>query len=81
MPKQRNHYRKAARAFPRDFPQRLARLQRETGLSGPGLARRLGVDPETVRRWMDGRTRPNAEHLAALSRLAEAHGLERLFTR
>ena len=81
MPKQRNHYRKVARAFPRDFPQRLARLLEASGLTGPELARRLGADPETVRRWQDGRTRPNAEHLAALSRLAEAQGLEHLFTR
>lgn len=80
MPRQRINHRRPVRVFPGDFPQRLARLQRESGLSVPELARRLGADPETVRRWKEGRARPNAEHLAALGRLAETLGLERLLT-
>ena len=65
--------------FPRDFPQRLERFQRESGLSWAELARRLGTDPETVRRWKKGRTRPNAEHLLGLWELADELALGRLF--
>ena len=64
--------------FPADFPQRLKRFQAESGLPWAEIARRVGADIESVRRWRDGRARPNAEHLAALYGLAEALGLGRL---
>ena len=65
--------------FPADFPQRLKRFKEESGLSWAEIARRVGADIETVRRWKEGRTRPNAEHLAALYGLAESLGLGHLF--
>ena len=64
--------------FPGDFPQRLKRFQAESGLPWTEIARRVGVDIETVRRWKEGRTRLNAQHLSALYSLAESLGLGRL---
>ncbi len=65
--------------FPEDFPERLRRFQRESGLSWAELSRRLGADPETVRRWRDKGVHPSTRHYAALLRLAEALGLGHLF--
>ena len=78
MPRKRIKYTRIIRGFPADFPQRLKRFQRESGLAWAEIARRVGADAETVRRWKEGRVRPNAEHLAALDGLAEALGLGRL---
>lgn len=36
------------------------------------IATRLGVDPDTVRRWIGGSNVPNHEKLTALRRFAEA---------
>ena len=65
----------------RTVPQNHPRLPRglPPGLSWAEIARRVGADIETVRRWRDGRARPNAEHLAALYSLAESLGLGHLF--
>ena len=79
MPRKRIRYRGIAGAFPADFPQRLRRFRRESGLPWAEVARRVGADIESVRRWREGRTRPNAEHLAALDGLAESLGMGRLF--
>ena len=78
MPRKRIHYGGIACVFPADFPRRLKRFQRESGLPWAEIARRVGADIESVRRWKEGRVRPNAEHLAALDSLAEALGLGRL---
>ena len=47
MPRQRTQYRRK----PHDFPQRLVWFKHASGLSWVEIARRLGVDPVTVRRW------------------------------
>ena len=60
MPRKRIRYRGIAGAFPADFPQRLRRFQRESGLPWAEIARRVGADIESVRPWREGRTRPNA---------------------
>ena len=41
-------------ALLRDFPERLNRLKRLSGLSWSGLSRVLGVDRKRCRRWADG---------------------------
>ena len=63
-----------------DFPQRLKRFKEESGLSWAEIARRLGADPKTVRRWQKDGVRPNAHYLLALRHLAEGYGLGHLFT-
>ena len=78
MPRKRIPYRRITRVFPRDFPDRLKRLQRESGLPWAEIARRVGADGESVRRWKEGMARPNAEHLAALYALADSLGLGHL---
>ena len=79
MPRQRIHHRRDVHQLPDDFPGRLERFQRESGLPWAELSRRLGADPETVRRWRDKGVQPSARHYAALLRLAEALGLDHLF--
>lgn len=78
MPRKRIRYRGVVRAFPADFPERLKRFQEASGLSWAEIARRVGADVESVRRWKEGQARPNAEHLAALYGLAESLGLGHL---
>ena len=78
MPRKRIRYPKIIQGFPADFPQRLKRFQAESGLSWAEIARRVGADIESVRRWKEGRSRPNAEHLAALYCLADSLGLGHL---
>ena len=63
-----------------DFPQRLKRFKEESGLSWAEIARRLGADPKTVRRWHKDGVRPNAHYLLALQDLAKGRGLGHLFT-
>ena len=63
-----------------DFPQRLERFKEESGLSWAEIARRLGADPKTVRRWHRDGVRPNAHYLLALQDLAKGRGLGHLFT-
>ena len=64
---------------PDDFPQRLAWFKHASGLSWVEIARRLGVDPVTVRRWWQRGVRPNYRHLKALHDLADSLGLGHLF--
>ena len=63
-----------------DFPQRLKRFKEESGLSWAEIARRLGADPKTVRRWHQNGVLPNAHYLLALQDLAAGYGLGHLFT-
>lgn len=51
MPRQRTDHRRRVYLAPDDFPERLTLLKEESGLSWSEVARRLGVDPLTVRRW------------------------------
>ena len=80
MPRQRTHHSRRTYVFPGDFGQRLVRFKEESGLSWAELNRRLGTDPETVRRWRDKGVRPTAEHLMALLALANSFGLGHIFT-
>ena len=52
MPRQRTLYITRTQAFPGDFPHRLKRFQRESGLSWSEISRRLGIYPLTIRRWL-----------------------------
>ena len=79
MPRQRNNYYAQPNNFPDDFPERLKRFQRESGLSWAELNRRLGVHPQTTRRWRKGLARPSTRHMMALLALADGLGLRRLF--
>ena len=49
--RQRTQYRRKPHAFPDDFPQRVVWFKHASGLSWVEIARRLGVDSVTVRRW------------------------------
>ena len=79
MPRQRNRYNRRTYDFPEDFPQRLRRFQKKSGLSWSEISRRLGTYRHTVWRWASGRTRPNYQHRKALVELAESMGLGSLF--
>ena len=80
MPRQRTQYRTKPHGFPDDFPQRLVWFKHASGLSWVEIARRLGVDPVTVRRWWQRGVRPNYRHLKALQDLADDLDLGHLFT-
>ncbi len=80
MPRQRTYYSRRNYDLPNDFPERLKRFQRESGLSWSDITRRLGTYRHTVWRWAEGRTRPNYQHRRALLELAEGMGLARHFT-
>ena len=70
MPRQHTRHRRAVLTFPDDFPERLEWLKETSGLSWSELARRLGTEPLTLRRWRAG-ARPNSQHLLALMGLSE----------
>ena len=57
-----------ASLLPEDFPQRLNRLKRASGLSWDGMAACLGVDPRQLQRWRQG-TAPCGDALYAIFRL------------
>ncbi len=80
MPRQRIDYNIQTYGFPDDFPDRLKRFQVESGLSWSEIARRIGTYRHTVRRWKEGLSRPNMEHMMALLDLAEDLGLRHIFT-
>ena len=80
MPTQRIHHSRETYGFPGDFPERLKRFQAESGLSWAEIARRLGADPLTIRRWRYKGVRPNLAHQVALLDLAEELGLGHIFT-
>ena len=79
MPRQRTHHSRITHVFLSDFPQRLKRFQRESGLSWAEIARRLGADRETVRRWRKKGVLPSTRHYAALLALADSFGLGHIF--
>ena len=79
MPRQRNHYPRAARALPEDFPLRLERFKEVSGLSWRELARRLRISPVTLWRWRK-RVKPHPRHLRALHDLADELGLLGILT-
>ena len=80
MPRQRNDYTRTIPQFLEDFPERLERFQRESGLSWAEIARRIGIYPHTLWRWRKKGMRPSAEHMMALLDLADELGLAHLFT-
>ena len=51
MPRQRAYYSTSTHALPDDFPQRLERFQKESGLSWSEIARRIGTYQHTVWSW------------------------------
>ena len=71
---QRHVYHVEPSRFPPDFPERLERLRRETGLSRRALARALRVEARTLRRWRNGTT-PGPGHLYRLFCFAAGRGL------
>ena len=79
MPRQHIHHSRIIYAFPDDFPERLKRFQQESGLPWAELHRRLGIDPETRRRWRDKGVLPSTRNYAALLVVADSFGLGHLF--
>ncbi len=72
--RQRHVYHVEPSRFPSDFPERLERLLRETGLSRRALARALRVEARTLRRWSNG-AQPGPGHLYRLFAFAAGRGL------
>ena len=66
MPRQHTHHSRIVYLFTEDFPLRPVRFKEESGLSWAELHRRLGADPETIRRWREKGVRPSTQHFAAL---------------
>lgn len=77
MPRRHVTFRRAHHPFPTDFSLRLRRFREESGMSWNQLARDLGTDSLTLRRWRAG-VRPNAQHLLALVALAQSLGLDHI---
>ena len=75
MPRQCTRNNRTRRGLLDDFPERLRRFKEASGLSWAEIARRLGTTPKTVRRWYQGKGRPNAHYLLALQDLAKGLGL------
>ena len=80
MPQQCTRYNRTRRGLLDDFPERLRRFKEASGLSWAEIARRLGTTPKTVRRWYQGKGRPNAYYLLALQDLAKSLGLGHMLT-
>ena len=74
MPRQRTHDSRRTYVFPDDFPQRLVRFKKQSGLPWAELNHRLDTHPETVRRWRDKGVRPSTRHMLALLELANSLG-------
>lgn len=62
-------------------PESIAELRKKLGLSQAGLARSLGVPPNTVSRWETGATAPDASSLAAIHSVAMESGITPSFFR
>ena len=56
------------------------RFKEVSGMPWAEIARRLGADPKTVRRWRKDGVLANAHYLLALQDLAAGYGLGHLFT-
>ena len=79
MPRQRVHHRPGEYyVFPDDFAECLVRFKEASELPWAEIARRLGADPKTVRRWHNDGIRPNANYLVGLQSLARDLGLGHL---
>ena len=80
MPRKHTHHSRRVYLLPKDFPERLKLLKEEARLPWAEIARRLGVDPLTVRRWWKYGFRPSFRHQMALLKLAEDLGLVHILT-
>ena len=80
MSRQRTHHGRTVYVLPDDFPQRLKRLQKESGLPWAEIARRIGTSPYTLWRWAEGGVIPHFRHQTALLELADSLGLSHLLT-
>ena len=78
MPRKRADYSKTFHVFPKDFPRRLERFKEASGLTWREIARRLGTNTLTLRRWRAG-AQPNSKHFLALLELAQELGLGHFF--
>ena len=78
MPRQRIRYRKTFHVFPSDFPRRLELFKEASSLTWREIARRLGTNTLTLRRWRAG-AQPNSKHLLALLEVADELSLGHLF--
>ena len=63
-----------------DYPKRLKRLQKESGLPWAEIARRFGTYPYTVWHWYEGGVRSHFRHQIALLEFADDLGLAHLLT-
>ena len=79
LPGQRNDYTRTIHQYLGDFPKRLERFQRESGLSWAEIARRLGTYCNTLWLWKEGRSLPDYQHRKALWEFADSKGLGHLF--
>ena len=79
MPRQRTRHGRTVRSYLDGFPESLERLKEATGLSWAELARSIGTNTLTIRRWRGG-VRPNSQHLLALMDLAGEMDLSDILT-
>lgn len=79
MPRRRRHRRWQVPLFLDGFPGRLEQFKEASGLTWAELARRVGTNTLTVRRWRAG-AHPNSQHLLALMDLAGRLGLGHILT-
>ena len=79
MPRKRTRHRRTVPSYLDGFPEKLNLLKDASGLSWAELARRIGTNTLTVRRWRAG-THPNSQHLLALMDLAGKLGLANILT-
>lgn len=80
MPRRRIDHTRKTYNVPDDFPERLVRFKGESGLSWAATSRRLGAQPDTVKRWVLDRARPDTGYMMALLELAEELALRQIFT-
>jgi DNA-binding transcriptional regulator YiaG len=53
---------------PRTFTEQVRDIRKHLGLSQVGMARLLGIDPTTLRKWEQGRARPNRHSLRIIKK-------------
>lgn len=80
VPRQRTNHSRRIYVLPEDFPERLGRFHRESGLPWAEIARRIETYPLTIRRWRSEGVRPNLRHQTALLALADSLDLGHIFT-
>ena len=79
MPRRRKHRRWNVPYFLSGFHERLEQFKDASGLTWAELARRIGTNTLTVRRWRAG-AHPNSQHLLALMDLAGRLELSHILT-